>query len=48
MNFEASYAVFIHHFDIGHKTAVVMLKNLCDKGWLLPSPRGKGERAVGY
>lgn len=37
-----------HHFEIDHKTAVIMLKKLCEKGWLLPSPRGKGERAVRY
>ncbi|GGH31494.1 DUF559 domain-containing protein [Paenibacillus segetis] len=36
------------HFCIDHKTAVLMLKRLCEKGWLLPSPRGKGKRIVQY
>jgi DNA-binding MarR family transcriptional regulator len=36
------------HFEIDHKTAVLMLKRLCTKGWLLPSFRGKGERVVRY
>ncbi|KIL40864.1 hypothetical protein SD70_10530 [Gordoniibacillus kamchatkensis] len=36
------------HFEIDHKTAVLMLKKLCTKGWLSPSYRGKGERVVRY
>lgn len=36
------------HFGIDHKTAVIMLKRLCAKGWLLPLSRGKGERIVRY
>jgi hypothetical protein len=36
------------HFEIDHKTAVLMLQKLCTKGWLLPSYRGKGERVVRY
>lgn len=36
------------HFDIDHKTAVLMLKKLCTTGWLLPSLRRNGERVVGY
>ncbi|WP_342671694.1 hypothetical protein [Paenibacillus glacialis] len=37
-----------NHLCIDHKTAVLMLKRLCAKGWLLPSIRGKGERIVRY
>ncbi|HEX7057255.1 MAG TPA: hypothetical protein VF260_08700 [Bacilli bacterium] len=36
------------HFQIDHRTAVRMLRKLCEKGWLKPSPRGKGERVVRY
>ncbi len=36
------------HFEIDHRTAVLMLKKLCEKGWLLPSVRGNGERVVRY
>ncbi|AHV98884.1 hypothetical protein PSAB_19965 [Paenibacillus sabinae T27] len=36
------------HFEIDDKTAVLMLKKLCSKGWLIPVRRGKSERAVGY
>ncbi|NOU70027.1 hypothetical protein GC098_01005 [Paenibacillus sp. LMG 31458] len=36
------------HFEIDHKTAVLMLKKLCTKGLLLPSFRGNGERVVRY
>jgi len=36
------------HFDIDAKTAVKLLGRLCDKGWLKPSPRGRGERNVRY
>jgi hypothetical protein len=28
-----------HHFEVDHKTAVLMLQKLCAKGWLLPSYR---------
>lgn len=34
------------HFEIDHKTAVLMLQKLCNKGWLVASIRGKGERVV--
>lgn len=36
------------HFGIDHKTAVLILKRLCVKGWLQPSLRGNGERIVRY
>ncbi|NOU95841.1 hypothetical protein GC093_21830 [Paenibacillus sp. LMG 31456] len=36
------------HFEIDHKTAVLMLQRLCTKGWLRPTFRGKGERIVRY
>lgn len=36
----------VQHFELDHKTAVLMLQRLCTKGWLLPSLRGKGERVV--
>ncbi len=36
------------HFELDHKTAVRMLQKLCEKGWLSPSLRGKGERIVRY
>jgi hypothetical protein len=36
------------HFDIDHRTAVMMLKNLCSKGMLTPSYSGKGQRIVKY
>lgn len=36
------------HFGIDYKTAVRTLRNLSDKGWLLPSCRGKQERIVRY
>jgi hypothetical protein len=36
------------HFEIDHKTAVLMLQRLCKKGWLLPAYRGNGERIVRY
>lgn len=36
------------HFGIDHKTAVLMLRKLCAKGWLLPALRGRGERVVRY
>lgn len=36
------------HFEIDHKTAVLMLQKLCTKGWLLPYYRGKGKRIVRY
>lgn len=36
------------HYDVDHKTAVLMLTKLCAKGWLNPSQSGKGERVVRY
>ncbi|WP_410770389.1 hypothetical protein [Fontibacillus sp. BL9] len=36
------------HFGVDHRTAVQMLRKLCDKGWLLPSSRGTGQRLVRY
>jgi len=36
------------HFAIDAKTAVAMLRKLCAKGWMVPSPRGEGERNVRY
>ena len=36
------------HFDIDHRTAVMILKKLCSKGLLMPSFRGKGKRIVKY
>jgi hypothetical protein len=36
------------HFEIDHKTAVLLLQRLCTKGWLLPTIRGRGERVVRY
>jgi len=36
------------HYAIDAKTAVAMLRKLCDKGWMMPSPRGAGERNVRY
>lgn len=36
------------HFEVDHKTAVLMLQKLCKKGWFVPSLRGKGERVVRY
>ncbi|MEF2966718.1 hypothetical protein V3851_12830 [Paenibacillus sp. M1] len=36
------------HFGIDHRTAVLMLRKLCDKGWLLPAKRGTGQRIVRY
>lgn len=36
------------HFEIDHKTAVLMLRKLCTKGWLTPSYRGSGKRIVRY
>lgn len=38
----------VHHFEIDQKTAVLMLKKLCTKGWLLPLVRVNGERIVRY
>ncbi|MEW9702936.1 DUF559 domain-containing protein [Paenibacillus sp. SI8] len=37
-----------HHFEIDHRTAVLMLKKMCAKGLLLPSFRGNKERIVRY
>ncbi|CAH1216711.1 hypothetical protein PAECIP111891_04451 [Paenibacillus allorhizoplanae] len=36
------------HFDIDHRTAVMMLKKLCSKGMLTPAYSGKGQRIVKY
>lgn len=36
------------HFGVDQKTAVKMLRNMCNKGWLLPSYGGKGQRVVRY
>jgi very-short-patch-repair endonuclease len=36
------------HLDVDYKTAVLILRRLCDKGWLLPSLRGNGKRIVRY
>jgi hypothetical protein len=36
------------HCRVDPKTAVLMLRKLCAKGWLLPSYRGKGMRVVAY
>lgn len=36
------------HFEIDQKTAILMLRKLCSKGWMKPSLRGNGERNVRY
>lgn len=36
------------HFDIDHRTAVMMLKKLCSKGMLTPTFSGKGQRVGKY
>lgn len=36
------------HFDVDYKSAVRTLRSLCDKGWLLPSYKGKHERVIRY
>ncbi|OCT13002.1 hypothetical protein A8709_22035 [Paenibacillus pectinilyticus] len=36
------------HFNIDHRTAVLMLKKLCSKGVLAPSYSGTGQRIVKY
>lgn len=36
------------HFDIDHRTAVLMLKKLCDKGCLRPVSRDRGQRVTRY
>lgn len=36
------------HFEVDHKTAVLMLQRLTEKGWLKPLYRGKGERVICY
>lgn len=36
------------HLEIDHKTAIVLLKKLCSKGWLTPFYRGNRERIVRY
>jgi hypothetical protein len=38
----------MQHFEIDHKTAVIMLQKLCAKRWLVPSLRGEGKRLVRY
>ncbi|TLS48388.1 hypothetical protein FE782_30730 [Paenibacillus antri] len=38
----------VRHFEIDAKTATKMLRQLCEKGWLRPCPRGRGERNVRY
>ncbi|WP_127579892.1 hypothetical protein [Paenibacillus koleovorans] len=34
------------HFEINHRTAVALLRKLCEKGWFVHLVRGKGERMV--
>ncbi len=36
------------HFEINHRTAVRLLRSLCEKGWMAPVARGAGERIVQY
>lgn len=36
------------HFEIDYRTAMLMLKKCCAKGWLKPAYCGKGERIVRY
>lgn len=36
------------HFEIDHKTAVLMLNKLCEKGWLTQVYGGGGKRVVRY
>lgn len=36
------------HFDVDHKTAVLLLQKLCGKGWLLPAYGGTQKRIVRY
>lgn len=36
------------HFGVDHKTALLLLRKLCEKGWLLPLPKGKSGRVTGY
>ncbi|WP_334076861.1 DUF559 domain-containing protein [Paenibacillus sanfengchensis] len=36
------------HFSVDHKTAVRLLRGLCNKGWLHPCARGTGQRLVRY
>lgn len=36
------------HFELDHKTAVLMLRKVQDKGWVKPVYRGNGQRIVGY
>ena len=36
------------HFAMDHKTALQLLRRLCDKGWLRPLPKGKSGRVTGY
>lgn len=36
------------HFELDQKTATLMLRRLCTKGWLQPVLRGQGQRVVRY
>ncbi|GAA0135044.1 hypothetical protein YSY43_18840 [Paenibacillus sp. YSY-4.3] len=36
------------YFSINHRTAIVHLKRLCQKGWLKPVYRGTGQRILYY
>jgi very-short-patch-repair endonuclease len=36
------------HFEVNHRTAVMMLNKLCSKGWLTPAYSGSALRAVRY
>lgn len=36
------------HFDIDHRTAILMLDKLCQKGWLSPVTGPGGKRIMGY
>ena len=36
------------HFEVDKKTAIRMLRGLCDKGWLVPAVRDGGDRVVRY
>lgn len=38
----------VRYFEIDPKTANLMLKRLCDQGWLLPCKGGGGQRIVRY
>ncbi|MGP0584470.1 hypothetical protein [Paenibacillus timonensis] len=36
------------HFEVDYRTALMMLKKCCDKGWLRPVLNGNGERILRY